>query len=276
MMADIAPLGLLHRTGLVTFKVNASFLPAAELIALLPVAVVALLQRGLLWVFVLITAIATTLVWQIVFSLVRKKPIPLDGLATGLAFALVLPPEIALWQVMLAQSFATIAGEQVFGGRGYSFVHPAIFALAFLLFSFPGLQLAHTNTVFALSIIPGAILLLAVRYASWRAIVGAAIGFGLCAFLLGADSAWQALATGSVLFILVFLVCDPLVSASTNLGRLCYGFLFGILCVLLKGAAGAEGFEAAIFGGLLTMVFAPLVDQAVIAINQAMRRRRHG
>lgn len=248
-----------------------------NLLALLPVLAVVLVQRGPAWLPVLLVCLGAVLLWQAFFALVRRQPMVLDGLATAIALAIVLLPDIPLYQIALSASFGVVAGELIFGGRAFSFLHPSVLAVAFLLFSFPGTGLAVTDPAFAIAVLPGAAVLLALRLISWRVAAGAVIGCVLAALSLGADSSfWTALASGSALYVLVFFACDPYAAAATRTGRWLYGAIFGVLLVLLKGTAGATGFEAGIFAALLSMVFAPLIDQLVIAVQTAIRERRNG
>ena len=51
--------------------------------------------------------------------------------------ALVMPPTIPLWQVVLAGVFAVLIGKEVFGGTGRNFLNPALTGRAFLYFAYP-------------------------------------------------------------------------------------------------------------------------------------------
>jgi release factor glutamine methyltransferase len=52
-------------------------------------------------------------------------------------FALILPPDIPLWQVALGISFGVVVGKEVFGGTGKNFLNPALTGRAFLYFAYP-------------------------------------------------------------------------------------------------------------------------------------------
>lgn len=52
-------------------------------------------------------------------------------------FALMLPPTIPLWQVMLGISFAVVVGLEIFGGTGRNVANPALVGFVFLYFSYP-------------------------------------------------------------------------------------------------------------------------------------------
>jgi Na+-transporting NADH:ubiquinone oxidoreductase subunit B len=57
---------------------------------------------------------------------------------TSLLFALIVPPDIPLWQVAMGMSFGVVIGKEVFGGVGKNFLNPALTGRAFLFFAYPG------------------------------------------------------------------------------------------------------------------------------------------
>lgn len=242
--------------------------------ALVPPMGVTLARAGTEWLGVLVAALLATLVCQAVFAQLRHRPLPLDGLVTALAMALVLPSSVPLWQVALAAGFGVIAGEQIFGGRGYNFLSPAVVALAFLVFSFPGTALAELDSTMGLAVVPGGLLLIGAGIVSWRVVIGAVAGFAAAAYASGIDPT-PALMAGSFVFALVFLAGDPVCAASTNPGRWLHGLLFGALTLSFAGG-GTALMAPAIFAALLASVIAPLIDQAVIWVHARWRRRRGG
>jgi Na+-transporting NADH:ubiquinone oxidoreductase subunit B len=52
-------------------------------------------------------------------------------------YALIMPPEVPLWQVGLGISFGVVIGKEVFGGTGKNFLNPALTGRAFLYFAYP-------------------------------------------------------------------------------------------------------------------------------------------
>ncbi len=246
-------------------------------LGLLPVLAVAGVTRGVGLVAILIAAVTTVLVWQLLFALVRRRRPAVDGIITAIVLAIALPADLALWQVVLAASFAVIIGEQIFGGRGFSFVNTAVIALAFLLFSFTGTELAGLDATYALAVLPGAAALIGMGIVSWRLVVGAGAGLALAALAVQTpDLVSRSQALGGLAFVIVFMAADPAASSATNPGRWVHGILFGALVVLFTHAAGMLVLEAGIFAALLASIFAPLVDQAAVRINAERRRRRDG
>ena len=78
---------------------------------------------------------------------------------------------------------------------------------------------------------------------------------------------------GGFMFGAVFMATDPVTAAHTNTGKYIYGFLIGIMAVLIRvvNPAYPEGMMLAI---LLMNVFAPLIDYYVVDANIRRRAKR--
>jgi Na+-transporting NADH:ubiquinone oxidoreductase subunit B len=78
---------------------------------------------------------------------------------------------------------------------------------------------------------------------------------------------------GGFAFGAVFMATDPVTAAQTNRGKYIYGFLIGIMAVLIRvfNPAYPEGMMLAI---LLLNVFAPLIDHYVVQANVKRRLKR--
>jgi Na+-transporting NADH:ubiquinone oxidoreductase subunit B len=248
----------------------------AQLIALAAPVGVSLAERGPAQMAVLITALVACLVWELAFALIRGQALSWHMATVALILTVLLPETVPLWQVAMAASFGVVFGELVFGGRGYGIVSGAAAAAGFLVFSFTGVGLAVASNAMALAALPGALLLLWGGLISWRVLV--TVGVVLIAASLardGADSLPLVLTTAA--FGLVFLVADPVAAASTQLGRLVYGVLAGLLIVLFDTIAGPAIAPAAIvFACLLASLFAPLIDYLDVKLAVRRREARHG
>lgn len=211
------------------------------------------------------------------FALARGREMNWFCIVTAATFSLIVPPVTPLWQALLALGFGIVVAEQIFGGRGYGFLHPAVAALAFLFFSFPAAAWPVDLTLVAAAVIPGTILLLATGLISWRVLAGVAIG-GLALLAVAAPGlSWGGLLTPTLAVGVVFLVCDPVSAASTNAGRWLYGLLVGALVIILGSSGDGIASPATIvFAALLGSIFAPLIDRVVILLNVQRRRRRLG
>jgi Na+-transporting NADH:ubiquinone oxidoreductase subunit B len=78
---------------------------------------------------------------------------------------------------------------------------------------------------------------------------------------------------GGFAFGAVFMATDPVTAAQTNKGKYIYGFLIGLIAVLIRvfNPAYPEGMMLAI---LLMNVFAPLIDHYVVEANIKKRLKR--
>jgi Na+-transporting NADH:ubiquinone oxidoreductase subunit B len=78
---------------------------------------------------------------------------------------------------------------------------------------------------------------------------------------------------GGFAFGVVYMATDPVTAAQTNKGKLIYGFLIGLMAVLIRvlNPAYPEGMMLAI---LLLNVFAPLIDHYVVEANINKRLKR--
>jgi Na+-transporting NADH:ubiquinone oxidoreductase subunit B len=81
------------------------------------------------------------------------------------------------------------------------------------------------------------------------------------------------LVMGGFAFGTVFMATDPVTSASTEKGKWIYGFMIGVLVVLIRifNPAYPEGMMLAI---LLMNVWAPLIDYFVIESHVKRRLKR--
>ncbi|WP_404404562.1 RnfABCDGE type electron transport complex subunit D [Pelagibacterium halotolerans] len=246
------------------------------LAAALPVGVAGVVENGWAFATTFVLALAVLAFWQGVFLFVRAQPATGIGIVTALAVALLVPPNLAPWQIVLGVSFGAVIGEQVFGGWGRNIVNTSVATLAFLFFAFPEAATPEPGWLIALASLPGAILLILFGILAWPIPVGAALGLMAVGLLLGRDLA--PLATyGALAFGIVFLAGDPVTSSTTPTGRWVYGILTGALAGLFGWAAyGIGSVQAIVFATLLSSLFAPLVDHTVIAAGAAARRSRHG
>ena len=85
--------------------------------------------------------------------------------------------------------------------------------------------------------------------------------------------AYKHLLLGGFLFGAVYMATDPVTASQTETGKWIYGFLTGMLAILIRvlNPAYPEGMMLAI---LLMNVFAPLIDHYVVESNINKRLRR--
>jgi Na+-transporting NADH:ubiquinone oxidoreductase subunit B len=141
----------------------------------------------------------------------------------------------------------------------------------------PG-SIGETST---LAILIGALILIITGIGSWKIIVsvfagGLGMGLLLNAFAVNPYMevpAYYHFVMGGFAFGAVFMATDPVSGAQTERGKWIYGFLIGVMSILIRviNPAYPEGVMLAI---LLMNVFAPLIDYFVIQSNINKRLKR--
>ena len=129
----------------------------------------------------------------------------------------------------------------------------------------------------------GALILLGSGIASWKTMLSVFVGGGLMAWVFNQignpDNAvammpwYQHLALGGFCFGAVFMATDPVTSCRTECGKYIYGFLIGVVAILIRvlNPGYPEGMMLAI---LLMNLFAPLIDYYVYQSNISKRAKR--
>ena len=129
-------------------------------------------------------------------------------------------------------------------------------------------------------ILIGAAVLLLFGMASWRIMLSATVGGILMSLLAQATATptypvaflgpWWQLCLGGFAFAVVFMATDPVTSCRTRLGKYIYGFLIGVIAILIR--CYNTGYpEGAMLAVLLMNCFAPLIDWCIVNVN--IRRR---
>ena len=132
-----------------------------------------------------------------------------------------------------------------------------------------------------IAILIGLAILLYTKVASYRIILGTLIGMILMSSILnivGSETNpmfyvpwyWHAV-IGSFAFGLVFMATEPVSGSGTNTGRWIYGFVIGVLVILIRviNPAFPEGMMLAI---LFANLLAPVIDHMIVMSN--IRKRR--
>jgi Na+-transporting NADH:ubiquinone oxidoreductase subunit B len=153
-----------------------------------------------------------------------------------------------------------------------------IYHLENLFLGFMPGSVGETSTLMCLI---GALILVATGTGSWKIIVSVFAGaYGMALFLnaIGGNPyvelpAHYHLVIGGLAFGAVWMATDPVTAAQTETGKWVYGFLIGVLTVLIRvfNPAYPEGIMLAI---LLMNVFAPLIDYFVVGANKKRRLQR--
>lgn len=180
--------------------------------------------------------------------------------------------------VVDGHSGATALGElAVTGSTQYS-------PMEMFIGNIPG-SIGETSVI---AILIGAAILLYTGVGSWRIMLSGLLGAIVMGLIFNAVAPyalspeqqafmavpfWQHLIMGGFAFGLVFMATDPVSAAQTTRGKWIYGFLVGILSIMIRvfNPAYPEGVMMAI---LFMNVMAPLVDHYVIQGNIKKRKKR--
>lgn len=167
-------------------------------------------------------------------------------------------------------SGATILGEAAAGNTSFNVMD------AFLGF-IPG-SIGETST---LAILIGALILIVTGIGSWKIMVSTVLGAAATGILLNLFAVnpymempfWHHFILGGFAFGAVFMATDPVSAAQTNRGKWIYGFLIGMMAIIIRvlNPAYPEGMMLAI---LLMNTFAPLIDHYVIQGHIKRRLKR--
>ncbi|HHP7241985.1 MAG TPA: NADH:ubiquinone reductase (Na(+)-transporting) subunit B [Cyclobacteriaceae bacterium] len=143
--------------------------------------------------------------------------------------------------------------------------------------SIPG-SIGETSTLMCLI---GAAILIFTGVGSWKIIVSVFAGayvMGTIFNLIGANEfmllpAHYHWVVGGLAFGAVFMATDPVSAAQTERGKWIYGFMIGIITVVIRifNPAYPEGIMLAV---LFMNVFAPLIDYYVVGANKKRRLQR--
>lgn len=147
--------------------------------------------------------------------------------------------------------------------------------------AFVGLVPGSIGETSALACLIGGLFLVWTGVGSWRIIVSVFAGAYLTGLLFNALG-WNAymrlpahyhLVMGGLAFGAVYMATDPVSAAQTNIGKWIYGFLIGVMAILIRvvNPAYPEGVMLAI---LLLNVLAPVIDYFVVQGNVRSRIKR--
>lgn len=205
----------------------------------------------------------------------------LNPALTARAFAFFAYPTYMsgnkIW-VSEASTVDSISGETILGAlaEGKDIAYSSMDMFSGLI---PG-SIAETST---LLVLVGALILILTKVGSWRIILSGFIGAAVMGLIFNAlniegngltNFLWyNHLLVGGLAFGVVFMATDPVSAAQTTRGKWIYGFLIGLLGVMIRvfNPAYPEGIMLAI---LLMNVFAPTIDHYVVEGHIKKRKNR--
>ena len=153
-----------------------------------------------------------------------------------------------------------------------------IYSFSNMFFGFIPGSIGETSTLMCLI---GALILIATGVGSWKVMFSVVLGGLATGLLLNAIAvnefmampAYYHLVIGGFAFGTVYMATDPVTASQTETGKWIYGFLIGMLTVVIRvfNPAYPEGIMLAI---LFMNVFAPLIDHYVVIANKKRRLQR--
>jgi Na+-transporting NADH:ubiquinone oxidoreductase subunit B len=148
---------------------------------------------------------------------------------------------------------------------------------------FLGLIPGSVGETSTLCILIGAAILLLTGIASWRIMLSVFVGglvmstiahaFPTATYPASMLSPIEQICLGGFAFAAVFMATDPVTASRTNTGKYIYGFLIGVIAILIRTYNNGYP-EGAMLAVLLMNAFAPLIDYCVVQSNINRRQRR--
>lgn len=149
--------------------------------------------------------------------------------------------------------------------------------------AFLGLIPGSFGETSTLCILIGAAVLLVSGIGSWRIMLSVAVGALAMGWLANICSSpeypasylspFDQLLYGGLAFAAVFMATDPVTASRTAVGKFIYGFLIGVVAVIIRTYNNGYP-EGAMLAVLLMNALAPLIDWCVVRANIARRRKR--
>lgn len=242
-------------------------------------------------------------VTSILFALTCPPDLPLWMVAVGISFGIVIGKEVFggtgknfLNPALTGRAFlyfaypAYMSGDAVWTAvDGYTGATMLSIAAAdgmqalqqstSWMDSFLGTVHGSIGETSTLAILIGGAVLLTMRIASWRIVLGTLVGSAALTALFNAIESTNPMfampfywhwVVGGFAFGAIFMATDPVSAAMTNTGKFVFGVLIGVMVILIRvvNPAFPEGMMLAI---LFANLFAPLIDHFVVRAN--IRRR---
>jgi Na+-transporting NADH:ubiquinone oxidoreductase subunit B len=248
-------------------------------------------------------------VTSILFALIVPPSVPLWQVALGISFGVVVAKEVFggtgknfMNPALAGRAFLFFAYPTQMSGDGvWNTIDGYSAATALSILQNGGMEaiqaanitwmdtfygniqgsIGETST---LAILIGGLILVGMGIASWRIVMGVLVGSFIMTLIfnnIGSDTnymfqvdwLWH-ISLGGFAFGLFFMATDPVSASMTNAGRFWFGFLIGVMCILVRvvNPAFPEGMMLAI---LFANLFAPIIDHFVVEANIKRRLARN-
>lgn len=236
------------------------------ILALIPCIIISSLAYGFYPITVILVSIASALVTEYLFSAIffKNSDSVGDGSAiiTGILLAFTVGPFTPLYIVAFGGATAVLFGKLLWGGLGKNRFNPALVGREFMTIFFPVIMgsgfIWHNKEVIKVQeinvfgneflndlfykvsgsigeyssffLILGGIYLLYRRRISWHIPFGMLAGFTLFLFLFSGSNIQFSL--GGLFLGAIYMATDMPTSTSTPVGKLYYGILIGVVCIV--------------------------------------------
>lgn len=273
------------------------------IIALLPECVLGVIMFGIPALITILVSVIGCVCFEALFQKATGQTITvgtdLSAVVTGILLALVCPPTIPAWQLLLGDAMAVVVAKGFFGGLGANIWNPALIGRAFMFVSFntmgsgwtkpfdtvtgatvlgalkEGTFVAQSGTyleyflgrrpgcigeVSVLLILISFLFLLAIEVIDWRTPVSMVATVAILTLLVGGDVA-MAVLSGGLMFGAVFMATDYATTPVTSNGRIVFGIGAGIMTFLIRNFGGYP--EGVMFSILMMNSVTPFLNQLI-------------
>ncbi|MBO5137103.1 MAG: RnfABCDGE type electron transport complex subunit D [Spirochaetaceae bacterium] len=295
-------------------KRSTTFVMLCVVIALLPLCVNGVVLFGIPALVTILVSVVSCVGFEFIFQKLTKQTVritDLSAVVTGLMLALVLPPTVPVWMIVLGGLFAIIVAKGFFGGIGANVFNPALTGRAFLFTSFPvamstwTLPIDGVTGATVLSEIKGGVFfadselylqfflgnragcigetsilliliafvfLLVTKIIDWRAPISMVATVVFFTWVTGGDPL-MAILSGGLMFGAVFMVTDYATTPVTKGGRVVFGAGCGLITFLIRQFGGYP--EGVMFSILIMNALTPFLNK-IISVKYGYRKQYNG
>lgn len=187
---------------------------------------------------------------------------------TGRLFVYITFPTVMTSGWMTPGAFGTLATDTLSGATPLEMIRVGNYPPLMNLLT--GIRMGALGESAIFLILAAAVYLLVTKTASWRSMSATIVSFLILQSVLFYSGVilappLESLLSGSVLFVAVFMVTDPISSAKKPLGLILYGIIIGVSLALIRDfSLFPEGTSFAI---LMGNTFAPIIDELAIKLS---------
>lgn len=119
------------------------YIMGAVIISLLPECIFGIITFGVSALITILSSVVSCVLFEFLFQKATKQKVVISNLSavvTGILMALVCPPTVPFWMVILGAAVAMIFAKGLFGGIGSNVFNPALTGRAFMFISFPAVM----------------------------------------------------------------------------------------------------------------------------------------